>query len=143
MATIVTKAEGHLMRIDALEAAVAQGDAKEIASQVGQDFLAPTGVLAVNHPVFLPDVGGGRRAAGRPFLKPHTAGRGRGPRGPGRGPGRPGFSGRATGCDRQRVPRADQQVDMGMIAKSSSPGMEDGQATQTSAHVARVGGELL
>jgi len=97
LAAIVTKAEGHLMRIDALEAAVAQGDAKEIASQVGQDLLAPTGVLAVNHPVFLPDVGGD----------------------------------------------GGQQVDMGMIAKSSSPGMADGQATQTSAHVARVGGELL
>ena len=47
LAAIVTKAEGHLMRIDALEAAVAQGDTKEIASQVGQDLLAPTGVLAV------------------------------------------------------------------------------------------------
>ena len=48
LAAIVPKAEGHLMRIDALEAAVAPGDTNEIASQVGQNLLSPTGVLAVS-----------------------------------------------------------------------------------------------
>jgi hypothetical protein len=51
----VAVGEGDLAILEALQAAVGDGDAKEVAAEVGKDPIAAASVLAVNDPFLLPD----------------------------------------------------------------------------------------
>jgi hypothetical protein len=48
--------EGNLTVIDGLDTAVADGDAKQIASQLFEQLAAGACRLAMHHPVFLPHI---------------------------------------------------------------------------------------
>ena len=56
MAAVVAIAEGHLAVLDPFQTAVADGNAKDIAAQIFEHLLALARVLAMHHPVLVPDL---------------------------------------------------------------------------------------
>ena len=53
---VVAIVEGNLTVVDRVDAAVADGDAVDVAGEVGEDGLSASSVLAVHDPVLLPDL---------------------------------------------------------------------------------------
>jgi len=52
---IVAVAEGDLAIVDRFDAAVGDGDAKDITAEIFQDLITGTGMLGMNDPFFLPE----------------------------------------------------------------------------------------
>ena len=106
---------------------MADGDAKEAAAQVSQDLFSLAGVLGMDDPIVLPELGreliqqaGGARSATK--LGAEDAGKGA------HWDQKGGVFGRMPlGVLGVRAAGADQQMDMGMIEQSAGPSVEHGQ----------------
>src|SRR2546423_14959541 len=57
LGAIVTVTEGDLSISDGFQTAVGDRDAENITGQISENLIAGSGMLAVNHPFFLPDFG--------------------------------------------------------------------------------------
>lgn len=55
LGTVIAIAETDHAVVDGFQAAVGDGDAEDVASEVIENLVATTGVLGMNNPVFLPD----------------------------------------------------------------------------------------
>lgn len=55
LGAVVTIAKADRAIVDGFDAAVGDGDAEHVTSEVVEDLLATAGVLGMNDPVFLPD----------------------------------------------------------------------------------------
>ena len=68
---VVTVAESNNAVVKRLQAAIGNGDAKNIAGEIVEHLVAPAGMLGVNHPTLLPD-GGRNESKKSSFLKSRT-----------------------------------------------------------------------
>ena len=55
MGLVIAIAESNEAAVDRFQAAVGDGDAEDVASEIVQDLLTMAGMFTVNDPVFLPE----------------------------------------------------------------------------------------
>jgi len=55
MGPVIAISEADNAVVEGFQAAVADGDAKDIAAEIIENFLTAAGMLAVNNPFFLPE----------------------------------------------------------------------------------------
>jgi hypothetical protein len=115
LTAVVAVSKGDLALLHRLQARLADGDAKDAAAQVSQDLFSLAGVLGMDNPIVLPELGreliqqaGGAQSATK--LGAEDAGKG----------AHWDQKGRVLGV---RAAGADQQMDMGMIAGSCCAGL--------------------
>jgi len=140
---VVAVAEGDEAVLEALEAAVDQGDTIDVAGEVAEDGLTGAGVLEVDDPALAPDVRGNLvveagLAEGSAQL---------GAEEDGQSPARDEEVGSPGGDPAGRGPVApspggDQEVNVGVVEQGPRPGVQDSETAGPGAEVAGVGGEL-
>lgn len=141
--SIVAVTEGDLAIGDGFNAAVGDGDTKDIAAEIFEDLLARAGMLGMNHPGFLPHLGGdvpeqaGAMESGTQLgAKDHRQGADWNQEGRVFGRNPPGaIVGKTAG--------GDQHMDVRMIEQGPRPGVEHGQHAQTCSHITWITSQLL
>jgi len=137
----ITKSDRTAMEL--LQAAIGNGGAKNVASQIVQSLGTPTGVLTMNDPLVWPEIVG-QLSKESLFLEC------------GLDLGSKDLAQCETGNQESRIgrgdpllslgmepPGGDQQMNVRMIKQSPSPGVKDSQDAQLASHVAGIPGELL
>jgi hypothetical protein len=143
LGAVIPVAECDQSIAEALQPVVGDGDAEDIAAEVIEDLFAGAGMLAMHDPGFVPELGRDLREKAV-FVEsgPHFGGKDLGERT--NGNQKFGIAGlspvQAIGG---KAARGDQQMNMGVVEHSSSPGMQYGQGAKPCAEEARVVGKLL
>jgi hypothetical protein len=142
LGAVIAITESDFTLIESLDPAIADGHPEEITRQIVQNFIATARVLAMHDPGLRPDGAGGllpqlSLTKGVVDFRPEDH--------------RQGAHGDEEGgilwsqpalAVRGDSARADQQVDMRVIAHGAGPGVEHGQDGGAGAQVLRIGREL-
>lgn len=128
--------------VEGLQAAVADGDAKDIAGKIVENLLAAAGMLAVNNPFFLPERGTDLGKQSR-FLDTGTKFRTKDHRQRADWDEKTWFGIDPGSTIGGKSPGSDEHMDMRMEQHGARPGMENGQGTDARAKIAGVADKLL
>ena len=138
---VVPVAEADPALVDGLDPRVADGNTKEVAAQVVEDFLSGSSWSAVKNPLLLPDLR--RRELEEPLVAQGLAELGAEDEGKGRERDEESGVCRIRPCAvRRDSAGGDEEVDVWMIEQGAGPGMKDAEDPGHGTEVARIAREL-